>query len=238
MEAKPGSPEAASEVVRLEKITKIYRKGATEVKVLNGIDSVIFKGEFVAIMGSSGSGKSTLLNILGLLDIPTSGIYLLDGKPVRHHSDNMLADLRKSRIGFIFQSFNLISHLNVEQNIELALVYAEIPKRERRLRAAELADRVGLGHRLKHRPNQLSGGECQRIAIARSLANRPSFLLADEPTGNLDEKTGGEIMKLFHELHETGNATIVMVTHNIDYEAHFDRIIHLRDGTVDSVYHV
>jgi putative ABC transport system ATP-binding protein len=237
MESMIPGTEPKDEVVRLERIIKTYRKGGNAVTVLKGVDSIIYRGEFVGIMGASGSGKSTLLNILGLLDIPTSGNYYLDGKLVRHHSDDTLADLRKSQIGFIFQSFNLIPHLDVEQNIELALVYAEMPKRQRRQRASELAERVGLGHRLKHRPNQLSGGECQRIAVARSLANRPSFLLADEPTGNLDEKTGADILKLFHELHDAGTS-IVMVTHNIDYEAHFDRIIRLRDGFVDSVYHV
>lgn len=221
--------DSSEEVVRLEAITKTYYAGDVAVPVLKGVDAVISRGQFIGIMGASGSGKSTLLNILGLLDVPSSGRYILSDRPVEMLSDNEMARIRNRSIGFVFQGFNLFPHLTVEQNIEVPMVYASIPKRERRERAKELASRVGLGHRLDHRPNQLSGGECQRIAIARSLSNRPHFLLADEPTGNLDEKTGAEIIKLFHELND-GGMTIVMVTHNPFMEPHFDHVIKLRDG--------
>jgi len=221
-----------NEIIRLEKLEKTYYLESLEVPVLKGIDMSIFRGEFIGIMGVSGSGKSTMLNILGLLDVPTGGKYFLDGDEVENFSDNFLADLRNAKIGFIFQSFNLSPHLTVEQNIEMPMVYAEMPRRTRRKRARELAERVGLGHRLGHRPRELSGGECQRIAIARALGNSPSYLLADEPTGNLDEKTSGEIMALFQELHREHNTTIVMVTHNSELAPAFDRVIHLRDGRV------
>jgi putative ABC transport system ATP-binding protein len=220
------------DVVRLEDIKKTYHLGAVDVPVLKGIDAVIKKGDFVGIMGASGSGKSTLLNILGLLDIPTGGKYYLDGAEVEHLSDDNLAELRNASIGFIFQSFNLFPHLTVEQNIEVPMVYGKVNRIERRERAKTLAEKVGLGHRLGHRPTELSGGECQRIAIARSLGNNPAFLLADEPTGNLDEKTSDEIIKLFHELHSNQNVTIVMVTHNPALENDFDRVIFLRDGKI------
>lgn len=220
------------DVVRLENIKKTYHLGAVDVPVLKGLDALIKKGEFVGIMGASGSGKSTLLNILGLLDIPSSGKYFLDGAEVEHLSDDNLAELRNASIGFIFQSFNLFPHLTVEQNIEVPMVYGQVGRNERRERAKMLAERVGLGHRLGHRPTELSGGECQRIAIARSLGNNPAFLLADEPTGNLDEKTSDEIIKLFHELHNDQNVTIVMVTHSPALENDFDRVIFLRDGRI------
>lgn len=222
---------ADDDVVRLDGVIKTYHTGVIDVPVLKGIDASIKQGEFVSIMGASGSGKSTLLNILGLLDVPSGGHYYLNGIAVESMTDNELARLRNRLIGFVFQSFNLFPHLTVQQNIEVPMVYASVPASERRMTAAELAKRVGLGHRLHHRPNQLSGGECQRIAIARSLCNAPSFLLADEPTGNLDEKTGADIMCLFHELNDSG-MTIVMVTHNPALEAHFDRVIRLRDGRV------
>lgn len=218
--------------VCLEDIKKTYVTGRLRVPVLKGIDAQIMKGEFVGIMGASGSGKSTLLNILGLLDTPTEGKYLLRGKEVQNLKDDELAELRNSCIGFIFQSFNLFPHLTVEQNIEIPMLYGEKPMQERRQRAKELAEKVGLGHRLKHKPTELSGGECQRIAIARALSNNPVFLLADEPTGNLDEKTSGEIIALFHELHMKQKVTIIMVTHDPTLEAHFDRIIRLRDGRI------
>ncbi|MFO7936399.1 MAG: ABC transporter ATP-binding protein [Kiritimatiellia bacterium] len=223
---------ASQEIIRLEKLEKTYYLESLEVPVLKGVDLSIYYGEFIGIMGVSGSGKSTMLNILGLLDVPTGGKYFLDGKEVKNFKDNHLADLRNEKIGFIFQSFNLSSHLTVEQNIEMPMVYAKTPKRIRREKARKLAERVGLGHRLKHRPRELSGGECQRIAIARALGNSPSYLLADEPTGNLDEKTSEEIMGLFSELHRDQNTTIVMVTHNPELESVFDRVIHLRDGRV------
>ena len=223
---------AQREIIRLDKLEKTYFKKTLAVPVLKGIDLSILEGEFVGIMGTSGSGKTTMLNILGLLDVPTGGVYYLDGEEVEHFSDDHLALLRNRKIGYIFQSFNLSPHLTVGQNIEVPMIYAEIPKSQRRHRAAELAERVGLGHRLNHRPGELSGGECQRTAIARALGNNPAYLLADEPTGNLDEKTGDEIMRLFHELHEEHNVTIVMVTHNPELEPQFDRVIHLRDGRV------
>ena len=230
----PGTKDKIAEphaVVHLDNIQKTYRTGPLAVPVLKGIDCKIEKGSFVGIMGSSGSGKSTLLNILGLLDVPTGGQYILNGQPVQDLPDNQLATIRNTHIGFIFQGFNLFTHLSVEQNIEVPMVYARVPKHIRRKRAAELAEKVNLGHRLKHRPSELSGGECQRIAIARSMGNNPAFLLADEPTGNLDEKTGNDIINLFHELNADGT-TIVMVTHNPELEEHFDEIIWLRDGMI------
>jgi putative ABC transport system ATP-binding protein len=223
---------ASDEVIRFENVSKTYFLDALQVPVLKNVDFTIRKGELVGIMGASGSGKSTLLNLLGLLDVPTSGKYFLEGREVEHFSDNHLAELRNNSIGFIFQSFNLFPHLNVEQNIEVPMVYAEKPKRERRETSRELARKVGLGHRLKHKPNELSGGECQRIAIARALGNSPGFLLADEPTGNLDAKTSDEIIELFMELHRTGAATILMVTHNPELRPIFNRVIDLKDGEI------
>ncbi len=225
--------QTSNEIVRFENIEKTYYLGKLEVPVLKGIDLVFKKGEFIGIMGASGSGKSTLLNVLGLLDVPTAGKYFLLNQEVENFSDNHMAELRNSSIGFIFQSFNLFPHLTVEQNIEVPMVYSEIPKKKRRKRARELADRVGLGHRLTHRPTELSGGECQRIAIARALSNNPSFLLADEPTGNLDEKTSHEILDILHDLHQNKETTIVMITHDPEVECIFDRIFHLRDGIID-----
>ncbi|QSH42622.1 ABC transporter ATP-binding protein [Lentisphaerota bacterium] len=218
-------------MVKLEDICKTYVTGELIVPVLKGINIDVMRGEFVGILGSSGSGKSTMLNILGMLDVPTSGKYLLERQHVETLSDTELATIRNRKIGFIFQSFNLFPHLSVEQNIEVPMLYAGVPRKVRRERAIELSRQVGLGHRLGHRPTQLSGGECQRIAIARSLSNKPAFLLADEPTGNLDEKTSADIIKLFHELNASGS-TIIMVTHNPALEAHFDKVIYLRDGRV------
>jgi len=223
----------SNEIVKFENIKKTYFLGELAVPVLKGIDLSFNKGEFVGIMGASGSGKSTLLNVLGLLDVPTSGKYFLLGNEVEHYSDDHLAELRNSSIGFIFQSFNLFPHLTVAQNIEVPMVYSEISRNVRRDRAQELAEKVGLGHRLNHRPTELSGGECQRIAIARSLSNKPSFLLADEPTGNLDESTTQEILEIFQKLHRDNDTTIVMITHDPELEVFFDRMIHLRDGMID-----
>ncbi len=219
-------------VVKLDDIRKTYHLAALDVPVLKGVNLAVWPGEFVGIMGTSGSGKSTLLNILGLLDNPSSGKYYLDNQEVQSFSDSELAIIRNRKIGFIFQSFNLFPHLTVEQNIEVPMVYGNMPRRERRERARELGERVRLGHRLKHRPNELSGGECQRIAVARALSNHPSFLLADEPTGNLDEKTSDQVMEFFHELNQTTKMTIVMVTHNPNLEDTFHRVIRLRDGQV------
>lgn len=222
------------EIVRLINIRKTYITGELQVPVLKGINATVTRGEFVGFIGTSGSGKSTLLNILGMLDVPTSGQYFLEETEVSRLSDVEQAAIRNRKIGFIFQSFNLFSHLTIEQNIEVPMVYARIPGRIRRARALELAKRVGLGHRLGHRPTQLSGGECQRIAIARALSNQPAFILADEPTGNLDEKTSDEIMKLFHELNRGQGVTIVMVTHNPLLAPHYDKIIRLRDGRIEN----
>jgi putative ABC transport system ATP-binding protein len=220
--------------IRLVKVVKTYFSGALNVPVLKTLDLDVLRGEFLGIMGASGSGKSTLLNILGLLDKPTSGLYILDGRQVETLNDADLAMTRNRKIGFIFQSFNLFPHLSVEENIEAPMVYGEVPRRVRRERARELAAKVGLAHRLDHRPTQLSGGECQRVAIARSLSNKPTFLLADEPTGNLDERTGVEIMNIFRELHSEG-VTIVMVTHNPAYETEFDKVVFLKDGSVSRI---
>ncbi len=219
-------------VLQLKDIYKTYNTGELAVPVLKGVSFDVHRGQFVGIVGTSGSGKSTMLNILGMLDVPTSGSYLLEDINVATLSDSEQATIRNRKIGFIFQSFNLFPYLTIEQNIEVPMIYNRVPRRIRRARALELAKKVGLGHRLGHRPTQLSGGECQRVAVARSLTNEPAFLLADEPTGNLDEKTGNEIMALFHRLNEEQNVTIVMVTHNPMFEPHYDLVIRLRDGRI------
>ncbi len=221
--------ETRKEALFLGDIRKTYHTGTFDVPVLKGVNFEIWKGEFIGIMGSSGSGKSTLLNILGLLDKPSSGVYRLDGISVETLSDYELTSIRNIKIGFVFQAFNLFPHLTVQENIEVPMVYAGVPKSIRNKVSAEMAEKVRLAHRLDHRPTQLSGGECQRVAVARSLVNNPTFILADEPTGNLDEKTGNEIMTLFHDLHKAGT-TIVMVTHNPQYEPEYDRVIYLRNG--------
>lgn len=223
--------ENSDKIVSLEHIFKTYYAGGNPVPVLKDVNLSVGRGEFLGILGTSGSGKSTMLNILGMLDVPTSGVYQLEEVQVDLLTDSELATIRNRKIGFIFQGFNLFPHLTIEQNVEIPMLYGRVDRKERRKRARELITRVGLGHRFGHRPNQLSGGECQRVAIARALSNHPSFLLADEPTGNLDEKTGLEIMKLFHELNDSG-VTIIMVTHNPDLDEHFDQIVHLRDGRI------
>ena len=225
-------PDGASPALILRDIRKSYRTGSGELPVLKGLSFVVRRGEFLGIMGSSGSGKSTLLNILGLLDVPTGGEYILSGRATSRLDDRELTILRNRQIGFIFQSFHLFPHLTVRQNIEVPMIYAGKKPGYRRMVAARMAEKVGLAHRLDHRPSQLSGGECQRVAVARSMVNHPAFLLADEPTGNLDEKTGADIMDLFHRLHRSG-ATIVMVTHNPQYENQFDRTIWLRSGLIE-----
>ena len=222
---------SSDKIVSLEHIFKTYYAGGNPVPVLKDVNLSVGRGEFLGILGTSGSGKSTMLNILGMLDVPTSGIYQLEEVQVDQLTDSELATIRNRKIGFIFQGFNLFPHLTIEQNVEIPMLYGRVDRTQRRKRAKELIERVGLGHRFGHRPNQLSGGECQRVAIARALSNFPSFLLADEPTGNLDEKTGLEIMKLFHELNDSG-VTIIMVTHNPDLDEHFDQIVHLRDGRI------
>ncbi|AQQ09069.1 Macrolide export ATP-binding/permease protein MacB [Sedimentisphaera cyanobacteriorum] len=223
-------------VIELSEIHKSYQiSKSRNVPVLKGINFSVDSGEYLGIMGASGSGKSTLLNVLGLLDLPTKGSYSLEGSNTSTLGDRKLAELRNKKIGFIFQSFNLFGYLSVAQNIEVPLVYGNMQKRKRGKISEELAERLGLGHRLKHRPYELSGGERQRVAIARALSNSPTFILADEPTGNLDENTGNEVMDLFRELNENGT-TIIAVTHNPEYESFFDRVVYLRDGKVEADY--
>lgn len=221
------------EVIRIEGIKKYYRLGTQVVKALDGVDISIKKNEYVAIMGPSGSGKSTLMNILGCLDTPTVGTYILNRTDVSKMDDSSLADVRNREIGFIFQSFNLLPRYTSLDNVSLPLIYAGVPKSERERRAFEALKSVGLEERVDHRPSELSGGQRQRVAIARALINRPSIILADEPTGNLDTKTSIDIMQLFEQLHVMGN-TIIVVTHEEDIALFAHRIIRLRDGRVES----
>jgi len=218
-------------IISLRDVHKVYDMGAEQVRALNGVDLEIEPGEYVAIMGASGSGKSTLMNLIGCLDTPTSGSYLLNGTAVEKLTDHELAAIRNKEIGFVFQTFNLLARTDALQNVELPLVYAGMPRRERRERAALALERVGLADRAHHQPNELSGGQRQRVAVARALVNDPSILLADEPTGNLDSVTSQEIMELFAELHGQGN-TVLLVTHEQDIAAHAKRRIVLRDGKV------
>jgi putative ABC transport system ATP-binding protein len=211
---------------------KTYVMGDEEIHALRGVSVEIARGEYVAIMGPSGSGKSTLMNLIGCLDTPSKGSYLLNGKQVSQMNDNELARIRNEEIGFVFQTFNLLPRATALHNVELPLVYAGVAARDRQERAKAALDKVELAHRMTHRPNELSGGQRQRVAIARALVNNPSILLADEPTGNLDSKTGAEIMALFARLHTAGN-TIVLVTHEPDVAAFAHRTIHLRDGIVE-----
>ena len=212
---------------------KTYVMGSEEIHALRGVTITIERGEYVAIMGPSGSGKSTLMNLIGCLDTPTKGSYLLNGKQVGQMNDNELARIRNEEIGFVFQTFNLLPRATALHNVELPLVYAGVAAKERKERARQALDKVELTTRMIHRPNELSGGQRQRVAIARALVNNPSILLADEPTGNLDSKTGSEIMGLFERLHKTGN-TILLVTHEADVAAFAYRSIHLRDGQVEN----
>ena len=219
--------------IRLENIRKTYELGSKPVHALRGIDFNVSRGEYVAIMGPSGSGKSTLLNILGCLDTPTSGGYELDGEQVNALNHDVLAEFRNRKIGFVFQTFNLLNRATALQNVELPLIYAALSGRRRRDRAKTMLAMVGLADRLRHRPTELSGGEQQRVAIARALANNPSIILADEPTGNLDSKTGDEIMGILSSLNAQGH-TILLVTHEEDVARKTQRIIRLRDGRVES----
>ncbi len=220
-------------VIDIEGVTKLYRMGSETVHALRGVDVRIHRNEYLAIMGPSGSGKSTLMNMLGCLDTPTSGRYEFSGKNVATMVDDELAEIRNREIGFVFQTFNLLPRSDALHNVELPLIYAGIGKTERLARAREALENVGLGERLHHRPNELSGGQRQRVAIARALVTRPSIILADEPTGNLDSKTGVEIMNLFEQLYAQGN-TLIVVTHEEDIARHARRIVRLRDGLIES----
>jgi putative ABC transport system ATP-binding protein len=220
-------------IIHLEAIVKHYKVGPSVVRALRSVTIDIFKGEYVAVMGASGSGKSTLMNIIGCLDTPTSGKYILNGKEVSSMSDNELAGIRNKEIGFVFQVFNLLPRNTALENVMLPLVYAGEKKHVRNERALRILEDVGLGDRVEHKPNELSGGQRQRVAIARALVNSPSLILADEPTGNLDSTISEEIMKLFAEIHRKGN-TIMMVTHEEDIAKHAHRIIRLKDGVVES----
>ena len=219
-------------LIETRDLWKTYIMGEEEIHALRGVSIQIERGEYVAIMGPSGSGKSTLMNLIGCLDTPSKGSYLLNGKQVSEMNDNELARIRNQEIGFVFQTFNLLPRASALQNVELPLVYAGIPARDRQKQAKGALDRVELTSRMSHKPNELSGGQRQRVAIARALVNNPSILLADEPTGNLDSKTGAEIMALFAKLHESGN-TIVLVTHEADIAAFAHRTISVRDGQVE-----
>ena len=220
-------------IIEIENLTKVYDLGEQKVEALKGVSLKIFPGETVALMGPSGSGKSTLMNILGCLDQPTEGTYLLDGKDVARMEDDELSRVRGRKIGFIFQAFNLISELTIVDNVEVPLFYQGVPKKERREQAIETLNMVGLGDRLTHRPNELSGGQQQRVAVARALVTNPSFIMADEPTGNLDTKTGVEILELISDLHSQG-ITILVVTHDQRVADRCERIIWLTDGEVES----
>jgi putative ABC transport system ATP-binding protein len=220
-------------VIHLENIARTYRIGTEVIHALQSVNLDIGRNEYVALMGSSGSGKSTLMNVLGCLDTPTGGSYFLDGVDVSGLADNQLAEIRNKRIGFVFQTFNLLPRSSALENVALPLIYAGIPKAEREVRAKKVLEEVGLGDRMLHRPNELSGGQRQRVAIARALVTKPSIILADEPTGNLDSKTSEEIMALFREIHNKGN-TVILVTHEEDIARHALRIVRLRDGTVES----
>ncbi|MCB9477989.1 MAG: ABC transporter ATP-binding protein [Deltaproteobacteria bacterium] len=220
-------------MLRCIDLVKAYDLGRHRLEVLHGVNLSVAAGEYVAVMGPSGSGKSTLMNILGCLDTPSSGQYILDDLAVAGLSDDALAEIRNSKIGFVFQTFNLLARQTAQDNVELPLIYAGVPASERRKKSMRALSRVGLAARAHHRPNELSGGERQRVAIARALINEPSILLADEPTGNLDSKTGAEIMRLFDELHAENN-TIIIVTHEEDIAHYAHRVVRLRDGNVES----
>ncbi|HEX9984627.1 MAG TPA: ABC transporter ATP-binding protein [Thermoanaerobaculia bacterium] len=218
-------------LIEMRELTRVYQLGPQEIYALRGVNLTIEPGEYVAIMGPSGSGKSTLMNVIGCLDTPSSGAYLLDGLPVEQMNEDQLAAVRNKKIGFVFQTFNLLSRTTALQNVELPLIYAKIPRAQRREMAEEALANVGLKDRMNHQPNELSGGQRQRVAIARALVNKPSLLLADEPTGNLDSQTGREILDLFRDLHSRGNS-IIMVTHEDDVAQEAKRVIYIRDGKI------
>ncbi len=220
-------------LLSIRDVTRIYTMGDQEVRALNGVSLNIGKGDYIAIMGPSGSGKSTLMNMIGCLDVPTAGSYLLEGQSVGEMTEDQLAEIRNEKVGFVFQTFNLVPRSSVFQNVELPLIYKGMSRKQRKKVALEAIDAVGLGDRSDHKPNELSGGQRQRVAIARALVCNPSLILADEPTGNLDSKTGKEIMVLLNNLHRDGN-TIILVTHEDEIAAHAQRIIRLRDGLIES----
>jgi putative ABC transport system ATP-binding protein len=226
--------ESCREVIVLKDVSRIYQVGDETLRALDHASLTIREGEFVSIIGPSGSGKSTLMNIIGLLDMADEGEYYLDGLEIRNYSEHQLAKVRNQKIGFVFQNFNLISRMDARSNVELPLIYQRVPAAERKKRVQEALDRVGLAGRADHKPSELSGGQQQRVAIARAIVTRPSLFLADEPTGNLDSKTGEEIMELFHELHHAGN-TIVLITHDPGVAAQAERRIHISDGHVTEV---
>ena len=220
-------------LIEIRDMYKIYNPGENEVRAIDGVNLTIEHGEFVAIIGQSGSGKSTLMNMLGLLDVPTSGKYLLNGQDVDGLEDDELSEIRNKEIGFIFQGFNLITSLTAVENVELPLVYRGMKKEERNRLAVDALNRVGLSHRLDHLPKQMSGGQHQRVAIARAVAARPPIILADEPTGNLDSHSGVEVMKILHELHEEGR-TVILITHDNDIANEAQRVIRIQDGQIVS----
>lgn len=220
-------------IIEIKGITKFYQVGNQVVKALQGVDIMIAKGEYVAIMGPSGSGKSTLMNIIGALDTPTGGKYVLNGTDVSHMTDDSLAEIRNKEIGFVFQTFNLLPRYTALENVMLPLIYAGVPKQRRIELATDALTSVSLANRMDHKPNELSGGQRQRVAVARALINKPSIILADEPTGNLDSKTSVDIMRLFSEIHAQGN-TIILVTHEEDIARYAHRIVRLRDGLIES----
>lgn len=226
-------PETKKPLIEMHGIRKSYYIGKpNELEILHGIDLTVYPGEFVAIVGESGSGKSTLMNIIGVLDKPTDGEYTLDGVNIHDAKDNQLADIRNRKIGFVFQTYNLIGRQSALKNVELPMLYAGVPGGERTRRAKEWLERVGMGERMKHQPNELSGGQKQRVAIARAMVNEPALILADEPTGALDSQTSRTVMDLFHEMHNTYHKTIVLITHNPELADECERVLTLRDGLI------
>lgn len=223
--------QAEKEMIHISDMSKIYRMGDNEVYALNHVNLSIKRHEFVSIIGPSGSGKSTLMNMLGCLDVPTSGEYQLDGREIKKMSDDELAKIRNDKIGFVFQKFNLLPKLTALENVELPLIYQGVPVKERKERAKEALEKVGLGERIYHKPTELSGGQQQRVAIARALITNPPLILADEPTGNLDSSSGKEVMEIFHRLHENGN-TIVLITHDNQVAMQAQRRVRIQDGKV------